>query len=181
LSDTPVLRRDGSFGDGERWLIRPARDEDAAMLVALRDEVAAEGGLVAAAPGERSVLEEQLAIDSVRSGGGMSIVCEAGGEVIGQLQVLRRLGSYEGHVGDLSVSLRPAYRRRGLGVALLLVAIEWARAVRLRKLCLAVFPDNRPAIAAYSRVGFVEEGLQRAQLHVGGEDRDVLLMGLRVE
>jgi RimJ/RimL family protein N-acetyltransferase len=127
------------------------------------------------------VLEEQLALDSVRSGGGMTIVCEVGGEVIGQLQVLRRLGRYEGHVGDLSVSLSAEYRRHGLGVALLVVAVDWARAVRLRKLCLAVFPDNVAAIAAYSRVGFAEEGLQRAQLNVGGEDRDVLLMGLLVE
>jgi RimJ/RimL family protein N-acetyltransferase len=61
---------------------------------------------------------------------------------------------------------------------LLGVALDWARAVRMRKLCLSVFPTNERAIALYRRAGFAEEGLQHGQVRVGGEDRDLLLMGL---
>jgi RimJ/RimL family protein N-acetyltransferase len=60
------------------------------------------------------------------------------------------------------------------------VAVDWARAVRLRKLCLSVYPFNAAAMALYRRVGFVDEGLQRAQVSVGGVDRDLALMGLIV-
>ena len=173
-----LLRREGAGRDGRPWRIRPAVDADAEELVRLRDAVAAEGGLVAARPGERTPFEEQLAVGAVLSSGGLAVVCEVDGAVVGQLQVARRAGPYEGHVGDLSISVAAAHRGQGLGAALLGVAVDWARAVRMRKLCLSVFPSNARAVAAYRRAGFVEEGLQRAQVRVAGEDRDLLLMGL---
>lgn len=176
-----LLRREGAGRDGRRWLIRPAADADAGALVRLRDTIAAEGGLVAALPGERSAFEEQLALAAVLSSGGLAIVCEVDGEVVGQLQVARRAGAYEGHVGDLSISVAAAHRDQGIGAAMIRVAVDWARAVRLRKVSLSVFPDNARAIAAYRRAGFVDEGLQRAQVRVGGEDRDLLLMGLLLD
>lgn len=176
-----LLRREGAGRDGRRWLIRPAVDADGAALVQLRDAVAAEGGLVAAVPGERSAFEEQLALAAVVSNGGLAVVCEVDGAVVGQLQVARRAGAYEGHVGDLSVSVAAAHRDQGIGAALIQVAVDWAQAVRMRKLSLSVFPDNARAIAAYRRAGFVDEGLQRAQVRVAGEDRDILLMGLLLD
>ena len=178
MSTGPLLRRTGVDAEGRSWLIRPALDEDVAGLVRLRNAVTAEGDLVAAVPGERSILEESLALDSLRHGGGLAIVVEAGGELAGQLQVARRQGSYEGHAGDLSIALGAEHRGRGLGTALMGCALDWARAVRLRKICLAVFPGNERAIALYTHAGFEVEGRQRAQIHAGGADRDLLLMGL---
>jgi RimJ/RimL family protein N-acetyltransferase len=178
LTGGSLLRRDGVARDGRRWLIRPAVDADADALVRLRDAVAAEGGLVAAVPGERTPLQEQIGLAGIVSRGGLAVVCEVDGDIVGQLQVVRRVGSYDGHVGDLSVTVASGQRGVGLGSAMLATAVEWARAVRIRKLTLSVFPDNARAIAAYERAGFVEEGRQRAQVHVAGEDLDVVLMGL---
>lgn len=178
----PLLRREGVSRTGRAWLIRPTRpDEDAAELVAIRDEVAAEGELMAAIPGERSVLEESLALANLAAGGGLSVTLEVEGRVAGQLMVERRRGPYEQHRGELSISIRAGCRGEGLGRALMDTAVDWARAVGLRKLTLGVFPGNAGAIALYRSVGFVEEGVLRAHLHLPAGDRDLVVMGLLLE
>jgi RimJ/RimL family protein N-acetyltransferase len=178
---SPLLRREGTTGDGRRWLIRPARpDADAAELVAIRDEVAAEGDLIAGVPGERSVLEENLALAGLLAGGGLALSVLVDDQVVGNLMVERRRGRYESHRGDVSVALRGAFRGLGLGRALLDTAVEWARAVGIAKLTLGVFPGNARAIALYRAAGFVEEGVLRRHLRVPGGDRDVMVMGLEL-
>ncbi|HEX3606043.1 MAG TPA: GNAT family N-acetyltransferase [Candidatus Dormibacteraeota bacterium] len=175
---TPLLRRVGRTRSGREYVIRPAGADDAAALVALRDAVAGEGRWVAAEPGERTVLEESLALAGLLSHGGLSLVAELDGALAGQLAVQRRLGGYEGHRGDLSITVAREHREQGLGRALVETAIDWARAVHLGKLTLGVFPENVRAIALYRSVGFVEEGRLGRHLRVGGEFRDLVLMGL---
>lgn len=148
--------------------------------MALRDAVAAEGRWLAAVPGERSPLEERISLAQLISGGGLCIVAEVDGEVCAQLAVVRPYGSYQAHLGEVSVTVTAELRERGVGSALLATAVDWARAVGIAKLWLAVFPDNERAIAIYRRAGFVEEGRQRDQVRVGSQSRDLLLMGLRL-
>ncbi len=180
-SGSPLLRREGTAPSGARWLIRPTRaDEDAAELVALRDEVAAEGGLSAGAPGERSALEENLAIANLLASGGLALTLLVEGRVAGNLMVERRRGPYESHRGDVSIAIREGHRGLGLGRALLDTAIDWARAVGIAKLTLGVFPANARAVALYRAAGFVEEGVLRRHLRVGGDERDVMLMALHL-
>jgi len=178
---TPLLRRTGRTRAGREFVIRPAGADDAAGLVALRDAVAAEGIWVAAEPGERTVLEESLALAGLVSHGGLALVAEVEGRLAAQLAVHRRQGRYEGHRGDLSITVARDDREQGLGRALVETAVDWSRAVRLGKLTLGVFPENLRAIALYRSVGFVEEGTLRRHLRVGAEERDLLLMGLLLD
>ena len=175
-----LLRRHLTTRDGRTLLIRPAVSDDAEALVALRDAVASEGRWLAALPGERSPLEERISLAQLISGGGLCLVAEVDGEVCAQLAVVRPYGSYQAHLGELSVAVASGARGRGVGTALLMVAVDWARAVGIAKLWLAVFPDNERAIAIYRNAGFVEEGRQRDQVRVAGQSRDLLLMGLRL-
>jgi RimJ/RimL family protein N-acetyltransferase len=175
---TPLLRRSGLTRAVLGYAIRPASAGDAPALVALRDSIAAEGRWVAAEAGERTVLEESLGLAGVLSHGGLALVAEIGDRLAGQLAVHRRPGRYEVHVGELSITVHRDHREQGLGRALLETAVDWARAVRLRKLALGVFPDNPRAIALYRSVGFVEEGLLCAHVRIGGEERDLTVMGL---
>ncbi len=177
----PLLRREGTSRAGRAWLIRPTRpDEDAAELVAIRDEVAGEGGLIAGVPGERSVLEENLALAGLLSGGGLAVTLEVDGRVAGSLMVERRRGRYEQHRGDVSIAIRAGYRGEGFGRELMETAVDWARAVGLAKLTLGVFPSNTAAIALYRAAGFVEEGVLRGHLRLPEGDTDLVLMGLRL-
>jgi RimJ/RimL family protein N-acetyltransferase len=178
---TPLLRRTGTTRSGSPYLIRPVGADDAADLVALRDAVAAEGVWVAAEPGERTALEESLALAGLVSHGGLALVAEVDGAVAGQLAVHRQRGRYESHRGDLSVTVHRELREQGLGRALVETAIDWARTVRLGKLTLGVFPENLRAVALYRSAGFTEEGRLRRHLRVGDGERDLLLMGLLLE
>jgi len=158
---TPLLRRTGRTRAGREFVIRPAGADDAASLVALREESLALAGLV--------------------SHGGLALVAEVEGRLAAQLAVHRRQGRYEGHRGDLSITVARDDREQGLGRALVETAVDWSRAVRLGKLTLGVFPENLRAIALYRSVGFVEEGTLRRHLRVGAEERDLLLMGLLLD
>ena len=180
--ERPLLRREGTTPAGEAWLVRPVRaDTDAAELLAIRDEVAAEGDLIAAMPGELSLLEENLALANLIAGGGLGLVAEVGGRIAGNLMVHRRRGRYEGHVGEVSIALRRDFRRLGLGRALMETAVDWARAVGVAKLTLGVFPDNAPAVGLYRAVGFVEEGVLRGQVRLPTGDSDLMVMGLVIQ
>ena len=98
---------------------------------------------MAAEPGERTVLEESLALAGLVSHGGLALVAEVEGRLAAQLAVHRRQGRYEGHRGDLSITVARDDREQGLGRALVETAVDWSRAVRLGKLTLGV-NDNYP-------------------------------------
>jgi RimJ/RimL family protein N-acetyltransferase len=73
------------------------------------------------------------------------------------------------------------WRGRGVGLALVAAAIEWARGHGLHKLCLEVFAHNTPAIGLYRKCGFTEEGrCARRYRRASGELWDSIVMGLQL-
>jgi ribosomal-protein-alanine N-acetyltransferase len=77
------------------------------------------------------------------------------------------------HVADelhiLNVATRPDRRRRGLGRALMLDALEFAKQKRLRLILLEVKRTNRPAIELYRSLRFSAMGI-RPRYYPDGED-----------
>ena len=55
------------------------------------------------------------------------------------------------HVADVGLMVARGYRRRGVGLALMERAEEWAQEVGVLKIELHVFPHNEPAIELYER------------------------------
>mgnify|MGYP001772919012 FL=1 len=97
--------------------------------------------------------------------GSVTLVAEVGGEVAGYALGYLEPGGV-GHVASLAV--RPAYRRRGVGTALLRalegeLAREGARAFRLE-----VAASNREARRLYEREGYEVVGVLPG--YYGGED-----------
>lgn len=173
-----LLRRTGISSRGAPFLIRPAREEDAAAFVELHDAVAAEGIHIAAVPGDRGVMEESLSLAGILNGGGLSLALEVDGRVGGNVLVQRFQTRYHRHLAELAIILAAELRGSGLGRALMTTAIEWARAVGVTKLCLNVFPTNEPAVSLYRSLGFEEEGLRRHQVLMPDGYRDVIAMAL---
>lgn len=170
-----LLRREGVARDGRRYLIRPSGEADAAALVSVRDAVAAEGDLIAGAPGDGSALEEQLALAGLLSQGGLSLTLEVEGAVAGHLMA-RRLDAGAASRAEIAILVQNSARGVGLGRALMETAIDWARAVRVARLVLGVFPTNTRAISLYRSLGFRDDALQGAAAAAGG--RELLLMSL---
>lgn len=177
----PVLRREGLTLGGRPYVIRPSEDADAPGLAGLIDDVAGEGELIAAVPGEPDTIEQSARLVSIVHDGGLTLTLEVDGAPAGNVMVQRRAGSHYAHVGEIAILVSNAQRGAGLGRALMEMAIAWARAVGLAKLSLRVFPDNQRAIALYHSLGFEDEGLVRGEVRMPSGDRDMLLMGLALE
>ena len=156
--------------------VRPANARDARGVMGLVAEVAAERRFIrteriASPPGEfRARLRRSWTAD------GAEIVALDGTIVVGHLGVAREAAPALRHVASIGMSVRRAYRGRGVGSALMAEAIRWAREVGVEKLSLSVFPHNAAAIALYRKFGFVEEGVFRGHTKksYGYEDEVVM-------
>ena len=87
-----------------------------------------------------------------------------------------RTGDRTAHLG---LSLRPAFRGRGLGTDVVLALCEYGFAVRgLHRLQVDTLAGNTAMIRAASRAGFVQEGRLRRAAWVDGEFADEVILGL---
>ena len=79
----------------------------------------------------------------------------------------------------LGLSLRPAFRGRGLGTDVVLALCQYGFAVRgLHRLQAETLASNTAMIRAASRAGFVREGMLRGAAWVDGEFADEVILGL---
>ena len=80
---------------------------------------------------------------------------------------------------EVGIALVATARGRGVGSEALRQLVEFAFVRRnLRRLHLEVLASNGAAIAAYRRLGFVEEGRRRESCWVRGRYEDDLIMAL---
>jgi RimJ/RimL family protein N-acetyltransferase len=106
-----------------------------------------------------------------------SVVELAGGELAGEALLWAiDLHNRSAHLG---VSLRPAFRRRGLGADVVAALCEYGFAVRgLHRLQVDTLTGNTAMIRAAERAGFVPEGRLRQAEWAGGDFADVVILGL---
>lgn len=163
-------------------LIRVARPEDAATLVALGAAVGREPeAWLLNTDGWRSVGEERRYLRALKGHPDAAVfVADDDGVIVGRLSVARDPHTASRHVADLGLMIAASHRRRGIGRALLEQAVAWARDTGVRKLELHVFPWNEPALKLYEQFGFEREGLRKEHYRRGGEYVDAVLMALRL-
>ena len=80
------------------------------------------------------------------------------------------------HVGVLGMGVLAGYRGQGIGDQLLKEVTEHAWASGLKRLELAVFSDNEPAIRLYKKHGYVQEGVKRYARFIDGQYQDMVMM-----
>ena len=94
--------------------------------------------------------------------GSVFIVAVMDDRLVGAAAMIRYKGRRD-HVGDIGISVHDDFQGRGIGSALLGALVDTAdQWLNLRRLELAVYVDNEPAIRLYKRFGFVIEGTRRA-------------------
>jgi RimJ/RimL family protein N-acetyltransferase len=108
------------------------------------------------------------------AGRNIHFVAVAGDEVVGELTLTLN----DPGPAEPGFSVRPDWRQRGVGTALIDEAVLWAQTHELHKLAAHVFPENHAALAFLEKQGFREEG--RLKAHVrrqSGQPRDVVVLG----
>ena len=156
-------------------LVRPATVDDLDACVELFAQVVEEGRwLGAEAPLDLAARREFLAgaIDSDRAA---LIVAADGDRIVGYLGL--QVAGYG--VAEFGMCVAAAYRRQGVGSALVGAAIDTSRRLGAHKIACQVWPHNAGARRLYRRLGFVEEGrLRRHYRRRNGELWDAVVMGL---
>ncbi len=94
------------------------------------------------------------------------LVAVDGGEAVGYIGVQEICGT----AYVTNVAVLPAYRRRGIGRALLEAAVSGAKSRSCESITLEVRESNAPAVALYTQCGFALVGKRRAFYREPAED-----------
>ncbi len=169
--------------NGQALAIRVARVEDAARIVEHGRVAGGESDGLAYERGQFPIsvkgLELQLAAQE-GSKQDVVIVGLVGDELVGVAGLFTRPG--QRHVANLSITVRKAWWRLGVGSAMVSWLVEWPRGTGgIRKLQLDVKVDNARAIGLYEKMGFEIEGRIRRALYKKGIFTDLLTMGLFID
>jgi [ribosomal protein S18]-alanine N-acetyltransferase len=86
----------------------------------------------------------------------------------------------EGESEILTLAVRPAAQRQGVGRALMQAAIAQAVADGAESMSLEVATDNEPALALYRGLGFAEIGRRRRYYQRADGEIDALVLARRL-
>jgi putative acetyltransferase len=158
--------------------VRAANPRDAAAFLDLYRTVAAEGRYIRTETVTQSVRDFRRRFRRSWTDDEADLVAVAGDRIVGSLGIERGDRPATRHVATLGMHVDAGWRGRGVGSALMVEAIRWARSVGVEKMELTVYPDNDAAISLYRKFGFVEEGrlIRHSKKSYGYEDE--ILMGV---
>ena len=108
------------------------------------------------------------------------IVAVVDGEIAGYVRLSRVFPiAASDHVLMISgIAVDPAFRRQGVGRALLDAAAREARGRGARRLTLRVLAHNEAAVRLYEQAGYVVEGVLKGEFFLDGAYVDDMLMAL---
>ena len=171
---------------GHKVVIRPARPEDAAQIIAYARRVFAEPGInlitMADEFNPTTESEARMISEMNRATNSLCLVAEDDGRIVGQLMLQGGKRRNVRHAATLGITVGREHRGQGVGRRLMEYAIDWARAGGVvTRIELNVFVRNSNAIRLYESCGFVVEGRRRRSIHRDGEYMDDLVMALLLD
>lgn len=157
--------REVTLSDGRAVLVRCVRESDAAAFLRYARESNATSEFAVTLPDEFPLsVEKELAMirECLESPVKLLLVAEVVGAEDGRIIAdvsfrghPRRRMAHHGHFG---IGVVEEYRGKGLGRAMILMMLDWARAhPTIEKVCLGVVAANHRAVRLYESMGFVEE------------------------
>jgi RimJ/RimL family protein N-acetyltransferase len=101
------------------------------------------------------------------------------GQLIGNIDLSGRQREIMQHTGEIGMGMLKEWRNAGLGTALLIALIDWAKENPiLEKLCLGVYVENKAGLALYTKLGFTEDGRQNNFFKQNNRYYDNIIMSL---
>jgi RimJ/RimL family protein N-acetyltransferase len=108
-------------------------------------------------------------------------VAEVNGKIVGVCYVHQGSSPKDSHVAELGLNVIKSFRKTGIGTAMMIYMIDWAKNRGARKLCLGVFSTNQQAINLYKKFNFRVEGTRKKQYKINGKYVDEVIMGRFLE
>lgn len=177
LETTPTKRGENMSYD---FLIREAVESDAEQILEHTRKVYKENPDVMATTIEEftMTLEEEKRWINTQKQIGLLLVAEVDGRIVGMLNFQLSPRKRFSHTGMFGMSVQEQFSNIGIGGALLMHLLDWAKENKsVEKISLEVFSNNARAIHLYVKHGFVEEGRKKNQVKLGPEEYvDVILM-----
>lgn len=139
-------------------VVRPATAADAAavagLIVALAEDF----------DGHTTVSPDWI-VDCLADDDFFALVAEADGEVVGVVTWVLVRGLFHGKKSAViqEASVAPAHQNKGVGRALLRVAVDRIRAQDVAEISISTGFENERALHLYRSLGFVEETLMLEQ------------------
>lgn len=138
--------------------IRNGEISDAEKLLDFGRKVAEESPFLQLTPKEMFQMDlafEEKWIQSFTNNGGVLLIAEVDGEIVGIVDFHRQTRTRIRHTGILGMSVRKAYWNQGIGTKLMNALIGWARQQEgLEVLHLSVLKHNERAMHVYQKMGF---------------------------
>lgn len=171
-----VVRR-VTLRDGRTCEIRLVTPEEAPAFVEFMQQLFAESNLFFSRDQvDMTVAQAHDFLENENRRGRM-LGAYVDGRLMGNLDIVRQAQARRNHVATLSMGLLKDLQRQGIGRALVEEALAWAtRKGNIDKVSLYVRSHNKPAIALYEKLGFIEEGRRIKEWRVGSEYVDEILM-----
>ncbi len=110
-------------------------------------------------------------------------VAEADGEVVGWLSLSDFYDGRPAYNGtaEIGIYVKEGYRGGGIGGRLLEEAIERAPALGIKTLTAGAFTSNEPSLKLFSRFGFERWAHFPRVAELDGAERDLVVLGLRLD
>ncbi len=156
---------------GPAVFVRHAVDDDAELLLGLRQRLFDETPFMRWAPAEfqeSATHERQRIAQAAAQAGNCLLVADVDGQLVGLLQVQGHAADRERHAATLTLGVLQSHAGQGIGRQLMRAALAWARSAGLRRLELTVQQPNERARLFFLRTGFQVEGTRRCALFVHG-------------
>lgn len=98
-------------------------------------------------------------------------------QIVGVLDFHRLSLVRQNHLGQLGISIDPAYRGLGIGRALLLNLFDWLEAYpEIRKVSVQILASNTPSIHLFQKCGFRFEARISQAVQSGRGFEDILIL-----
>lgn len=165
-------------------IIRTISEDDAAAFLALNHALDCETTFMMQEPDERTttLAEQHAIIQRILSQPNSTLfvvedsALPAADALVGYLAAMGGQYRRNRHSAHIIIGVRQSHAGQGLGTRLFEALDGWARAVGLHRLDLTVMARNAAGVALYRKMGFVDEGVRRHSLRVGGAWVDELYM-----
>ena len=82
---------------------------------------------------------------------------------------------------EVSIYVASEYHRRGIGSSLLAKAIAQSPQLQIKTLLAFIFGHNQPSLNLFTRYGFTQWGHLPNVAELDGIERDLVILGLRIE